>query len=135
MKSEQGIASESPVTRNLMAANSRRPDECDRYLAKDAPMLRSYFAAAFLIASIANVQSLMGQHCPPIVESYLESVLVKHIDEGISLAIDYKKSGGKRKKPTKPMSWLTRVSTPINCWQCHRKMQSRLKSFLSFTRN
>ena len=61
-------------------------------------MLRSYFAAAFLIASIATVQSLMGQHCPPIAESYLESVSVKHMDEGISLAIDYKKSGGNRKE-------------------------------------
>lgn len=61
-------------------------------------MLRSYFAAVFLIASIANVQALMGQHCPPIVESYLESVSVKHIDEGISLAIDYKKSGGQPKE-------------------------------------
>ena len=61
-------------------------------------MLRSYFAAVLLIASIANLQSLMGQHCPAIVESYLESISVKHIDEGISLAIDYKKSGGQPKE-------------------------------------
>ena len=60
-------------------------------------MLRTYFAAIFLTVSITNVQAVTAQHCPPIVESYLESISVKHIDEGISFAIDYKKSGGQRK--------------------------------------
>lgn len=61
-------------------------------------MIKTYFFVVFLIASIANLRAAIAQHCPPIVESYLESISVKHAKDGISFNIDYRKSGGQAKE-------------------------------------
>lgn len=60
-------------------------------------MFRTYIVVAFLITYILNLPDVKGQHCPPIYESYLESITIKHVKDGIALNIDYKKSGGQTK--------------------------------------
>ncbi len=42
--------------------------------------------------------SAIGQHCAPIVESYLESVAIKRAESGIALDINYRKTGGQAKE-------------------------------------
>jgi len=66
--------------------------------AKDIPMSRIWLAVAFSIVFVMNAKMVHGQHCPPIVESYIESFAVKHIEDGISLNIAYKKRGGQLKE-------------------------------------
>ena len=61
-------------------------------------MLKTSLAFAFSILCIAYLPAASGQHCPPIVESYLQSVTVKHTEGGIALNIDYRKTGGQRKE-------------------------------------
>ena len=86
------------MSRFLMVALPQQRDECNRYLAEDAPVAKTYVVIVFLIASVANLRATVGQHCPPIVESYLESIAVKHVKNGISFNIDYRKSGGQTKE-------------------------------------
>ena len=61
-------------------------------------MFNTYLAFVFLIVSISNLPVVRGQHCPPIVESYLQSVSINRTEDGISLDVAYKKTGGQRKE-------------------------------------
>jgi hypothetical protein len=38
--------------------------------------------------------SAYAQHCPPIAESYLSEISVKHADESIAVRVEYTKNGG-----------------------------------------
>lgn len=60
-------------------------------------MFKTYIAFVFSIFALHNATQVLGQHCAPIVESYLQSVSLRHSEDGIALEIDYKKTGGQRK--------------------------------------
>ncbi len=60
-------------------------------------MLKSYLSAALMAVVMWQASEAVAQHCAPIVESYLQSVLVKHTDDGIAFDIEYKKTGGQNK--------------------------------------
>ena len=46
---------------------------------------------------LTNALEVCGQHCPPIVESYLSSTRFARTDAGIELKLRYTKTGGRRK--------------------------------------
>jgi hypothetical protein len=54
----------------------------------------------FIIALFAVFQAHQcahAQHCPPIAESYLSEISVKHVDESLAIHIEYTKTGGQPK--------------------------------------
>jgi hypothetical protein len=61
-------------------------------------MFKSYVTLAFSTLTLLNSTVALGQHCAPIVESYLQSVAIKRSVGEIAFDIDYKKTGGQRKE-------------------------------------
>jgi hypothetical protein len=52
----------------------------------------------FAICSLFNTNDAFGQHCPPIVESYLSGTTVKRSGKGIEFQFAYTKTGGQTKE-------------------------------------
>jgi len=53
-------------------------------------------AIAFCAFLLAN-PCAQAQHCPPIVESYLSEISVKHVGESMTVRVEYAKNGGQPK--------------------------------------
>jgi len=56
-----------------------------------------HFTIAFLLGSL-HCGFTIAQHCPPIVESYLSEISVKHKEGAIAIRVEYTKNGGQPKK-------------------------------------
>ena len=52
----------------------------------------------FLILCFLGYESVLGQHCAPIEESYLTTVSLSHQEENLKFHLEYFKSGGKVKQ-------------------------------------
>lgn len=58
-------------------------------------MLAVLFCIPFGFLTTPNLA--FGQHCPPIIESYFESIALKHRNGALAIEIDYRKTGGQQK--------------------------------------
>jgi hypothetical protein len=54
-------------------------------------------AVAFATVWLIDPTRTLAQHCAPIVESYLQSVSIKHGEGVVAFDLEYKKTGGQRK--------------------------------------
>jgi len=53
---------------------------------------------ATIVALSFGATNVLAQHCPPIVESYLQSVSIERSEGDIAFEIDYRKTGGQQKE-------------------------------------
>lgn len=60
-------------------------------------MFRAYLAIAFVIVWLIDSNGAIAQHCAPIVESYLQSVVINRGEGFIAFDLEYKKTGGQTK--------------------------------------
>ncbi|MEN8123302.1 MAG: hypothetical protein ABFS35_23395 [Bacteroidota bacterium] len=45
-----------------------------------------------------SMELMIGQHCAPIIESWLSEINIKHKDKKLNIDIEYSKTGGQQKK-------------------------------------
>ena len=69
-----------------------------RYLAKEMKNSSCIPVVTFLLAILFAHEQAIGQHCPPITESFLSSSSVKRTKQGLSFKVGYSKTGGQPKK-------------------------------------
>ena len=77
-------------------------------------------------------QSLSAQHCAPIAESYLSSVRLVRQTDGLSLSLDYTKTGGRQQQSYQAylLAYPERLSAELNGLTPQQAIEQKLATIV-----